>query len=68
MSAPYCRRYHPVWLTHAQMDLLETLCVDRKRDGSYYGNREQYAERLDAAAFALTAASCNCVDEMERPR
>lgn len=68
MTAPRCRRYHPVWLTHAQMELLETLCDERKIDGCYSGNREQYAKRLDAAAFALTAATCNCVDEMERPR
>jgi len=68
VSAPRCRRYHPVWLTHSQMDLLESLCDQQKQDGSYWGNREQFAKRLADTAFALTAATCNCIDEMERPK
>ena len=63
-----CRRYHPVWLTHAQIGLLMDLCADQKRDGSYWGNREQFAKRLDDTTFALIAAYGNCIDEMERPK
>ena len=51
-----CRRYHPVWLTHAQMSLLEELCDQQKQDGSYWGNREQFAKRLDDTTSALIAA------------
>ena len=68
MTAPRCRRYHPVWLTHAQMDLLESLCDERRLDGSCFGNREQYTNRLEAATFAIVCSNCNCVDEMERPK
>ena len=62
-----CRRYHPVWLTHAQMSLLEELCDQQKQDGSYWGNREQFAKRLDDTTSALIAADVNCIDETERP-
>lgn len=68
MSDPRCRRYHPVWLTHAQIVLLKALCAERQWTGVYFGNRAQYGKRLDAAQFALDAADGNCVDEMERPK
>ena len=68
MSAPRCRRYHPVWLTHAEARELEALVAVRLEDGSYYGNREQYTHRLLRCSAALHAADGNCVDEMERPR
>ena len=68
MSAPRCRRYHPVWLTHAQIQLLKALCVEREWNGQYHGNRAQYSRRLDGAFYALDSADGNCVDEMERPK
>jgi hypothetical protein len=63
-----CRRYHPVWLTHTQIGLLMSLCADQERDGSYWGNREEFEKRLEDCTAALFVADDNCIDEMERPK
>lgn len=62
-----CRRYHPVWLTHAQISDLTSLVVSHQDEGSYWGPQEQHYKRIEDIRFALNAADFNCVDEMERP-
>lgn len=63
-----CRRFHPVWLTHTQMDLLRELLEDHIQEGSYWGPREQHYRRTDDTVAAINAADGNCVDENERPK
>ena len=41
-----CRRYHPVWLTHAQMGDVIAILKRHQEEGSYWGNRKQFETRL----------------------
>lgn len=67
MSDRRCRRYHPVWLTHAQMSDVLAVLGSRREEGSYFGNRRQFETRLRDSIAAVEAAIFNCIDETERP-
>ena len=69
MTSPSrCRRYHPVWLTHVQIEEMRCIVAKVQSEGSYYAPRDQYLKRLDEIKNALLATHGNCVDEMERPK
>lgn len=67
MSDSRCRRYHPVWMTHAQMSDVLAVLESQQVEGSYFGNRRQFEMRLRDSIAAVEAAIFNCIDENERP-
>lgn len=67
-KAPPCRRHHPAWLTHTELQEVISLIDEKLEDGSYYGPKGQYVNRLHRCKDALFAADWNCCDENERPK
>jgi len=68
MSDRRCRRHHPAWLTHTELQEVVALIENRLSEGSYYGPKDEYTNRLLRCKTALFAADWNCCDENERPK